>query len=233
MTTQDPSRRQFGQRVAGAVLTATGLAGLSTTASADDDPPRGLFADGLDLETDGPDQWAFLRGWFDSARTRSTRDAGTNADHIRSEFRGDSELWLAYGNWLLEEFDDIQPLGTATVQIDVVDTSFRGDVTDRVELALRGEYDDAAGQYDTLEMDYLESIDAEPDFQVQIADSDAEMAADELQRYRREHIDPDGDDHGLPDAEQASELAGRYYSALDFGPDSRPIVDVLLGEVRA
>lgn len=220
-------------RKTGAACVTIGTSGMvATTASAESgsSPPQGLLADGIGIE--GGDRQAFLFGWLGSLTTRATSPAVTVADRMRNEFNANADHWLAYGNWLIEEFDDVQPLGTVTLGVDVVMTTWIGD-DDRVETILEATYDDEEEAYTDLEWRVLDDED-DPDYSVRIEDKNAQNAADELQWYRREFIDTeDHEDHDLPDEEQASKLAGRYASLISpTDEDSRAVLELLLGKME-
>ena len=233
MTLPDPQRRRILQRT-GAALTAIGTAGLTASASASaqtdgDEPPQGLLGGGFDVE--GGDIWAFLRG-FKSARQSplaSTPSLENLADGMRNEFVANEEHWLNYGNWLIAEYDDVEPLGTTTLQVDVFESTVRGE-GDRVETVIEAEFDDTTDEYTAI--DWRVEAPDDPDYQVGIKDSHARLADDDLMEFRRRFIDESGDgEHELPDGEYVEELKGRYWDGLTFGPDSKGVLEILVGEV--
>ena len=217
---------------AGVVMTTTGTAGLASTATAQSDGeelPQGLLGGGLDV--DGGSLWAFFRG-FRSARQMpfsSTSSLENLADGMRNEFDANEEHWLNYGNWLISEYDEIEPLGTTTVQVDVFESTVRGE-GDRVETVIDAEFDDTADEYTAIDWRVEEPED--PDYQVGIKDSHARLADDDLMEFRRKHIDESGDgNHEIPDGEYVEELKGRYWDGITVGPESKGVLEILVGEI--
>ncbi|WP_245800697.1 hypothetical protein [Natrinema saccharevitans] len=237
MTRSDSHRRQFLQRAGGVALTATGASAFATTASAQSDtdtetesPPQGILANGV--AGGGIDQSVFMTSFLGSMlpATSPTPAAKTLADRMRNEFTANSDHWVDYGNWLISTRDDVEPLGTVTLGLDVVVSRFMWVEDERVETTIRAEYDDKAGQYTDLGW-WIETPE-NPDYQAEIRDKAARNAADELQEFRRKFIDTeDGDDHRIPDKQYRSDIAGRYASYLRFGPDSKHILELLVGEI--
>ncbi|ELY68832.1 hypothetical protein C489_05683 [Natrinema versiforme JCM 10478] len=208
----------------GAGLASTSAAAQSDTQS----PPQGLLANGLNVE--GGDRQAFFTGFMSSLMpaTSPVPDAKTLADRMRNEFMTNSEHWVTYGNWLISEYDDVEPLGTVTLGVDVVVPRYWPNEDESVETMVKAEYDTELGEYTDLGW-WIETPD-EPDYQVEIRDKAARNAADELQEYRREYIDEEGDNHSLPDESYVSELSGTYATHLRFGEDSKHILQLLVGD---
>lgn len=228
----DPQTRRRFLRMSGAALTAVGTVGLATTsasAQTSDSPPQGLLAGGLD--TEGGSVWALLRG-FRSARQSSlasTPSLENLADGMRNEFVANEQHWLNYGNWLISEYDDIEPLGTTTLQVDVFEPSIRGEA-ERVETVIETNYDDTTETLTAIDWRAEEPDD--PDYQVGIEDSHARLADDDLMTFRRQYIDESGEgNHEIPDGEYVEELKGRYWDGLTFGPESKGVIEILVGEV--
>lgn len=231
MTQKSQTRRRF-LRTSAATATAigaTGLASSSATAQTSSSPPQGLLANGLNIED--ADRMAFMSG-FVSSLTPSmspTPSAKTLADRMRNEFTANSEHWVDYGNWLINEHDNIEPLGTVTLGVEVVVSRYWPNPDERVETMVKAEYDDQAGEYTNLGW-WIETPD-NPDYQVEIRDKAARNAADELQEFRRKFIgDKDGESHKLPTESYVSELSGKYATYLRFGEDSKHIMELLVGE---
>lgn len=223
------TRRQ-AIRAGGAALVAT--VPTATTVSADADPgglSRGILADGFDdveFSTLG-----FIRGRSRgySGGIGPQTPAETLADRMRNEFNANSDAWIRYGNWLLEE-TETTALGSATVAVDVSLSRRRWFFrAESVPTAIHVKYDDDAEEF--VDLDWADGEPADPDYQVEVMDDAAENAADELQQFRRMWIDEDGDDHEIPDGEYLSRLAGRYGSFISLGARERSVLELLVGEV--
>lgn len=230
MTQSKPkqTRRRFLKAGAATAAAATVPATASAQTSTDD-PPGGLFADGFEVSSS--DFLAFIRG-FQDARQYSL-SAGSSlenlADAMRNEFVANEDHWLNYANWLLENHTDVEPLGTTTLQIDVIDPSLTGE-DKRVETVLEADYDDTTRTFTAV--DWRLENPENPDYVVGITKRHARLATDDLMAFRREYIDESGDDnHELPDDEYLNELAGRYWDGLRLGPESKGVLEVLVGEV--
>ncbi|SEW32918.1 hypothetical protein [Natrinema salifodinae] len=234
MKLKDPHRRRV-LRQTGATLTAIGTAGLATTTASaqtdDDSPPGGLLASGFDVGNGSI--FAFLRG-FRSARQSplaQTPSLENLADGMRNEFVANEEHWINYGNWLVSEHDEVEPLGTTTLQVDVFESTIRGE-GDRVETVIEAEYDDSTEEFTAI--DWRIEAPENPDYQVGIKDSHARLADDDLMEYRRKFIDESGDgNHAMPDGEYVEELKGRYWDGITIGPDSKGVLEILVGEVSS
>ncbi|QCW05317.1 hypothetical protein FGF80_18450 (plasmid) [Natrinema pallidum] len=149
---------------------------------------------------------------------------------MRNEFTANEGHWINYSNWLLENHTDIDPLGTTTLQIDVIDPSLIGE-GERVETTLEADYDDTTRTFTSV--DWRRETPENPDYIVGITKRHARLATDDLMEFRREYIDESGDgNHELPDDEYLNELAGRYWDGLRLGPDSKGVLEVLVGEVN-
>ncbi|SDL08910.1 hypothetical protein [Natronorubrum texcoconense] len=230
MTSEDQTtRRQHLLRLGGVALTAIGgttFASMST--SAEETESKGILTDGIELE--GGDNWAFARGLGAFAMSMGgSTGAETLADRARNEFGNNTEHWINYANWLITEFDDVRPSGSVTVKLDVVKTNWVGD-DERVETVIDATFDEEAYEYTDLEW-RIDTAD-EPDFEAEIRNSAAENAPDELQEYRREFIDEDGDDHDLPDEAYVSRLAGKYMPAVVLGEDGQNVLELLVGDLN-
>lgn len=226
------TRRRFIQ-ASGVALTGLGGAGLATTTtSAETEPngPDGILADGLE---DSFDRSAFARGYM------SRYDGGYGppdtlesiADNARNEFDANDELWVDYGNWLLETAD-VVALGTAEIGVTFDIGRGRWPLSDPepIETTIHAEYDDTDDEFTALEW-RAEPAD-DPTYEFTLENRAAENAYSELQSFRREFIDETGDgDHELPPTEYLNELAGRYYDVVRLGADERSVIELLLGEV--
>lgn len=210
-------------------LAATAFAGTGMTSA---DTGRGGFDSVFGFEMDvEPDTWAFIRGYLGGfTGIAAPPPVETLADRARNEFEANEEHWLSYGNWLIDEHD-AEPIDSATVAVDFTITRLGWPTaTGTAETALYVDFDSGAQVVDSIDW-RVETAD-DPDFEVELRNRAAERAADELQAFRREWIDDDGDSHELPTDEYLSELAGSYWSSVRLDSDSRSILDVLLGEVR-
>lgn len=214
-------------RRTGVVMTAIGTSGLATTtASAQSGSQQGILADGVG---EGGDFRAFFSGLINRYQggygaPKSVEDL---ADDARNEFEANSDLWISYGNWLLEEYD-VSSLGTATVGVEFAITRgrwpFRG--PESVQTTIDATYDDEAEEFTALEWRLEEPDNPEHEFLVK--NNAAENAADELKDFRRQYIDPDGG-HTLPDREYISKLAGKYSGTVLV--DEQSVLELLLGEI--
>ncbi|NUC75057.1 hypothetical protein HTZ84_22590 [Haloterrigena sp. SYSU A558-1] len=148
---------------------------------------------------------------------------------MRNEFVANEDHWLNYGNWLVSEHDEVEPLGTTTLQVDVFESTIRGE-GDRVETVIEADYDDSAEEFTAI--DWRIEVPDEPDYQVGIKDSHARLADDDLMEFRRKFIDESGDgNHALPNGEYVEELKGRYWDGITIGPDSKGVLEILVGEL--
>ncbi|APX98672.1 hypothetical protein BB347_17715 (plasmid) [Natronorubrum daqingense] len=149
---------------------------------------------------------------------------------MRNEFEANTDAWISYGNWLIDEFDDVQPAGTVTVQVDILQTK-RLDDDDRVETVLEAEFDENQHEYTDLSWTVDEPDD--PDYTIAIRNSAALNASDDLLEYRRSYIDESGDadNHELPDEEYVSTLAGKYAPGLIFGEEEHSVLELLVGDI--
>ncbi|WP_337653283.1 hypothetical protein [Halomontanus rarus] len=221
--TPKPTRRRF-------LATTGSLAVASTvpTASAQSSssaPPQGILSNGMG---EGGDRSAFFRGLIASYRgSFGTPDtAETLADRMRNEFVANSDAWIDYGNWLIDEHD-VTVLGSATIAVDVTITRMRWPTRDAtVETTINATYDEDANAFTGLDW-RLEPAE-DPHYQVEIKNRAAEHAADELQSFRRQFIDPENG-HELPDSEYVSTIAGKYSTDIGLGEDSRNVLELLLG----
>lgn len=235
MTTKPTNDRQYDRRT---VLKRGGLyvgavgAGVSFApakpARADDAPVQlenGVLADGFE----GGDRMAFIGGMLRSALDRRRRppQASILADRLRNEFNANSEMWLSYGNWLLDEHD-VTVLGDTTVGVDVAVTSRVFD-DDIVETSLEVGFDDSEERFE--ELAWIDDGPDDPEYQIRIEDYAAASGEIELYEFRQEFIGEDVDDHELPDEEYLSRLAGKYRSSIRFGDRERSVLELLLGEV--
>ncbi|EMA45238.1 hypothetical protein [Halobiforma nitratireducens] len=234
-TTPDPSRRQYSRRDAlryGAIAvgTVTGGASFATGTAVADDNPQGVLADGFDGDRD---RIAFLRGFT------NTYSGGYGApdaleslvDDARNEFNANTELWIDYGNWLIDTHEEVVPLGSGTVAVEFDLTRGRWPLRnpDPIATTIDAEYDDESDEFTALEWRVDKPDD--PDFEVRLENRAAENAADELQSYRRDFIAEDDEDHAVPDSEYLSALAGEYAAGIMLGNETRSVLEVLLGEV--
>lgn len=211
------------------VTLATAGTGLATTVSAqsgDSEPKQGILANGLDVE--GGDNRAFINGLFASfTDVSSTSSAETLADRLANEFNANSEAWLSYGNWLVAEYDSVEPMGTVSLGVDVI-VSHRLEDDETVPTVIEAQYDDGTESYDLLEW-RIEDPES-PDYQVGLKDTAAKHGADDLQSFRRKFIDEDGEHHEIPDNKYVSELAGFYSSSMLWGDESKHILQLLIGD---
>ncbi|WP_247005182.1 hypothetical protein [Halosolutus gelatinilyticus] len=213
-------------------LTAIGASGFAATSAAAESSslPQGILADGLDVE--GGDFWAFFRGFRSARQIPFSRKPSIEnvADSIRNEFTANEEHWIAYGNWLIDKYD-VEPLGTTTVQVDVIEVNRLSD-DEHVPTTIQSEYDETTEQLTAIAWEIGEAED--PDYQVGIEDKHARLATEDLQEFRRRYIDESGDgEHELPDGEYVEELKGRYWDGLRFGEDSQTVIELLVGEVTS
>ncbi|WP_440767503.1 hypothetical protein [Natronorubrum sp. DTA7] len=228
---QTHSRRRI-LRASGATVATVSTAGLATTASADENDPeseatKGILADGLEVE--GGDTRAFFSGLLSSFSIGRSTEVDKLADEIRNEFRANTEAWISYGNWVIDTYDNVEPAGSVTVQVDVVQSPWYSDKEERVATTIEATFDDENYEYTGLEW-HLGKPD-NPDYTVEVRNSAAEDANDDLLEYRRKHIDEHGDDHQLPDEEYVSKMAGKYSPRLVFGDDSESVLNVLIGDI--
>lgn len=218
-------------RTSGATLTALGGAGMvATTASADPDPSAGILADGFEDAFDGR---AFARGFASryGGRYGSPDPLERLATNARNEFDANSDQWVAYGNWLLEE-QNVRALGGGEIGVTFKITRGRWPFSnpDPVETAIHVGYDDAQDAFDSLE--WVDEPAEDPIYEFTVSNRAAEYAHAELIDYRETWIGDDADDHEVPDAEYVNELAGKYWDAISMGEDERSVIELLLGEVE-
>ncbi|ADB63914.1 hypothetical protein Htur_5026 (plasmid) [Haloterrigena turkmenica DSM 5511] len=228
MTQKSQTRRQYLQRTGGAALTVTGASALATTsASAQSDSQQGILADGVG---EGGNFRAFLEGKLSGVSVGGpSESAEVYADRMRNEFNANSEHWINYGNWLIDEYD-VQAAGDTVVGVDVQVSKFlRGD--DVVSTTVDVGYDSETDQLTSLE--WRLGAPEEPDYEVVLIDDAAENGADELADLRREFIDTSGEgDHSVPSEEYVSRHVGQYSSFIDLGNDGQTVFEMLLGEVK-
>ncbi|QCC57195.1 hypothetical protein [Natrinema thermotolerans] len=226
--THDPHRRQILRRT-GAALAALGSAGLATTTTASaQTETQGVLADGFDPE---PDLRAFLGGMIDGISLPKSRERATVlADQIRNEFNANSGHWIAYGNWLIDEYD-VQAAGDTTVAVTVQVSRMLGD-DETAATTIDVGYDTGRDEFTSLEWRFEAAEN--PDYEATIMDAAAENGSDELAEFRRKFIDTSGDgDHQLPSDAYLNHHAGRYADAIDLGNDGQTVFELLLGEVRS
>lgn len=228
MVPNDPQTRRRFLRTSGVALATAGLATTASAQTETNSPPQGLLANGLSV--DAGDGWAFgkaLAGSYLSS-VSPTPSAKTLADRMRNEFEANANDWVAYGNWLISEYDEVEPLGTVTLGLDVKVSRYWPNEDEIVETTIIAEYDDSAEEFTDVGW-WIETPD-DPDYQVQIQDEAAKAAADELQEFRRKFIaEEDGESHTLPDETYVSRLAGKYARHTRWGEDSKHILELLLG----
>lgn len=213
---------------AGATVGAVLVAGPAAVGSASaSDGFGGVFGSELHGEASW---WATLQGFTSRLTSRgSPPETVTLADRARNEFTANEAAWVSYGNWLLDEH------GGEPVEDAVIDVSFhirrRRWLFERREThtTLAVDFDTDAETVESITWD--DGAPDDPDHEVELVDYAATQAADELQTFRREWIDDDGDDHELPDGEYLSELAGKYWSLVGTDSELHSVVEVLLGEV--
>lgn len=209
---------------AGAGAIAIGTSGVAT-ASDDPDEFAGVFGHEFEVERD---TMAFARGILSGFNGLSAPPrVETLADRARNEFQANRDVWVSYGNWIIDEH------GSAPADAKEIGVEFS---LTRTRWATRSE--SAATTIDvTFENDRVDELDwrsgepDDPDYEVELRNYAAERAADELQTFRREWIDEGGDDHELPSNEYLNELAGSYLPSVYLGSDSQSTIEVLLGEV--
>ncbi|APX98749.1 hypothetical protein BB347_18465 (plasmid) [Natronorubrum daqingense] len=148
---------------------------------------------------------------------------------MANEFNANTDAWLSYGNWLLEEAG-VTAAGSATVAVEVGISRipFR-DVEDAVETHITTEYDSDAGEFNDLE--WVDEPTDDADFEVALHNLAAENGDGELFEFRSEYIDTDGD-HELPDDAYLNRLAGKYGGVVGVGEESMTVFDILLGGVN-
>lgn len=236
MTDETQTRRAYRRRtvlrVSGATLTAIGGGSLAaTTGSATDDdtaPGQGIFGPGFEPE---PDLTVALQGFF--ARYRGGYGPPTSvetlAERARNEFAANERLWTDYGNWVLDEHD-VSSLGETTIGVTFALTRSGWPTRDE---SIDTTIDVAVEDDRVTGVDWRPDDPDDPDYEITIGNDAARYAYDELRQFRERFIDADGDDHQLPDDEYLNRLAGRYWDFVSFGPDSKSVLELLLGEVDA
>ncbi|UTF52754.1 twin-arginine translocation signal domain-containing protein [Natronosalvus rutilus] len=212
------TRRRFIQASGLAVATT----GVSMPVSAQTtDSTQGILADGITYE---PDYGAFASGLF-SGRVWRPKDLEQTVDDARNEFRANSDRWVSYGNWLLEEAD-VSPYGNAEIGVTFKHDYFLKS-EETTETTVVADYDDATDRF--TDLDWLLESPEDPDFEVTLTNNTAENASDELSEFRRKFIDDDGDDHELPSNEYLNTIAGKYAFAIGVGEDASNVLELLLG----
>ena len=224
MTRDNTTRRQF-IKVTGTSAAAVGGLGTIATASAETNTEGGVLGPGFAPEFE---LQAFVGGFMQRYRTVGgpPDDVEDMAARARNEFGNNEDLWLSYGNWLLDEAE-VNADGDATVAVDFEITRRRWPInTQRTPTVIEVEADD---RFEAVSWELGEAED--PDFEVTVANVAAESAADELSKFRREWIGENEDDHEHPSDEHLNELAGQYWDGISFGDSERSVIEVLLGEV--
>jgi hypothetical protein len=221
-------RRALRAGAIGTVMATTGMTALASPASAATAPnPDGVLADGFS----GADFWAFLTGLGErySPPITAAPESQTLSDRIRNEFGNNTDAWVDYGNWLLDE-QDVEPIGTAEIAVTVEITRLRSVTSPgRTTTSLVVEYDDFDDRF--VDLDWTDTEPEAPDYEITVRNRAAERAADELQTFRRRYIGPQGD-HQLPATEYISTLAGRYNDAVLIGEQSAHVLGLLLGDFQ-
>lgn len=233
--TQRQTRRQFVASV-GAAAGTVGVAAVGVArpaAASDPDEFGGVFGADFDVELD---TWALIRGYLRRLGSIGRPpNVETLADRTRNEFDSNSEAWLSYGNWLLDEHGS-SPVTEATVAVDFRLTRRHWPTAnDHTETTLDVRLDSAGETVD--ELAWTDDAPEDADYHIELRNDAAIAAADELQRFRRLWIaddeESDDDDHELPSDEYLSELAGRHAPNLVLGDSEQSVLEILLGEVRA
>lgn len=229
MTDGDTNRQTRRSLLRAGAATACATIGVSTTttASAETSSMRGIIANGLGAE--GGDHLAFAEGILAGAFTIRTEDAPTLADRMRNEFQANREAWIRYGNWLLDEFDNIEPAGNVTVGVNVIVTNWVAE-DEIVPTTINAEYDEEAEEI--IDLEWIEGEPEDPDYTLPIKNSSAEFAPDDLQSFRREHIGYDESDHALPDEKYVSRYAGKYIAASRLDDETTHALGVLVGDLE-
>ncbi|MFC6809803.1 hypothetical protein ACFQGT_00440 [Natrialbaceae archaeon GCM10025810] len=220
-------------RRTGATLTVVGTGSYVAIggATAESDGSQGILADGISGDAE-PDYQSFARGYASrfASVTGAPEDVDALATDARNEFNANSDRWVSYGNWLLEEMDVV---GSGDVEVGVDFHISRGrwpTRNERTETTIDVSYDDSEEEFTDLE--WLDEAPDDPDFQLTLKNRAAENAADELSEFRAEWIGDDEDDHELPDDAYLSELTGKYAGSIGLGEDERNVLELLLGEVN-
>lgn len=230
----DTQSRRSVLRAAGAGIAtaATATIGVPSSASAESDIET--LRGGILSATLEPDEidWRSLALGF-SKRYRggygAPPNAETLAERMSNEFVANEDAWVQYGNWLLDE-TGASGIGDAQVAVDVSITRTRWPTrSETVETVIDTEYDDDLDEFQSVDW-RIESAE-EPDYHVEIRNGAAENAADELQQFRREHIDEEEGEHDLPSDQYVSEVAGRYLVNIGFGDETRSVLELFLGDV--
>ena len=220
----DTTRRDVLRR-SGLAVAAVGGVSLSTTTAAADSGASGVLGNGFAPERDFG---AFVRGFVQRYRGGygPPDDVEDMASRARNEFAANEDLWVSYGNYLLDEAD-VDADGDATVAVDFEITRRRWPLgTQRTPTVIEVE---AGDRFEAVSWELTEADD--PDFSVTVTNVAAESASDELSKFRREWIGESEDDHEQPADEYLNELAGQYWDGIRFGDPELSVVEVLLGEV--
>jgi len=230
MTLPDPHRRQFLRR-SGAALTAIGSVGLASTTATAETGQQGILAESFPADVQ-PDYRAFFGGYISryASITGPPEEIEALATDARNEFNANSELWVSYGNWLLEEAD-VTASGDTVVAVEFALTRGRWPTADDTrQTAIDVGYNDTTDEFESLE--WRDEEADEPDFQIRLENRAAENAADELSEFRRQWIGDEEDDHELPDDEYINSMAGKYADTIGFGSDSETVLELFFGEVN-
>jgi len=224
------TRRQLLQRTGGVALATVGTTGLATTSASAQTDSQGILADGItgDTESDFP---AFMGGYLSrfAGVTGPPETVDALATDARNEFNANADLWVSYGNYLLEEMD-VTGSGDSIVGVTFKLTRGRWPTRDDSrETAIDVGYDDATDQFTSLEWRDEEPDD--PDFELTLENLAAENAADELSEFRTEWIGDDESEHEIPSDEYLNTMAGKYASSIGFGPESKGVLELFFGEV--
>ncbi|MFC7216468.1 twin-arginine translocation signal domain-containing protein [Saliphagus sp. GCM10025334] len=212
------TRRRFIQASGLAVATT----GVSMPVSAQTtDSTQGILADGVAYEAD---RSAFFSGLISGFGFGSPDPLEVVVDEARNEFNANSDLWVDYGNWLLEEAD-VNAYGSAEIGVTFAYSRWRWPTASgEIETTIRATYDDVTEQFIDLEWP-LESPE-DPDFEVTLENEAAENASDDLSQYRRDNLEGG---FTLPSNEYLNELAGKYAVNIGVGKDARNVLELLLG----
>lgn len=230
--TLDPQTRRQVLRRSGAALAAAGGVGLAATnASAQTSDNESILTDGLAGDVE-PDYQAFVDGLLSqfTSVTGPPEDINALATDAKNEFNANTDRWIDYGNWLLDE-NDVEATGDTIVSVEFRLTRGRWPTRDSSrQTAIDVDYDEDAEKFTGLE--WTDDDPDDPDFQVQLKNQAAENAADELATFRRKWIGDDETDHKLPDDAYLSHMSGQYANSIGFGERSQSVIELLLGEVE-
>lgn len=223
------TRRRFLQ-AGGAAAVTIGTAGLATTTASAQSDSQGILADGITGDTE--QNWqAFVGGYL--SRFGGVTGAPDGVDDLatdaRNEFNANADLWVSYGNWLLEE-RDVTGSGDTTVGVEFRLTRGRWPTRDDSrETSIDVGYDDATEEFTSLE--WRDEAAEDPDFELTLENLAAENAADELSDFREDWIGTEESDHEFPDDDYLNHMAGKYASSIGIGPDSKGVLELFFGEV--